>query len=114
VYAKISGLVVSGSDSNERIGGIHALNALIDFRGDDAGQKTTRFASYLRAVMRGMDTTAMVVAAKALGRLAKPGGTLTAELVEAEVKGALEWLQLERMENRSSRSSGSRCVTPRC
>lgn len=50
--------------------------------------------------MRGQDTTAMVVAAKALGRLAKPGGTLTAELVEAEVKGALEWLQLERLENR--------------
>ncbi|EAT84522.2 hypothetical protein SNOG_08246 [Parastagonospora nodorum SN15] len=96
----ISGLVKSGNDSNERIGGIHALNALIDFRGDDAGQKTTRFASYLRAVMNGQDTTAMVVAAKALGRLAKPGGTLTAELVEAEVKGALEWLQLERMENR--------------
>jgi FKBP12-rapamycin complex-associated protein len=91
---------VTGGDSNERIGGIHALNALIDFRGDDAGQKTTRFASYLRAVMRGQDTTAMVVAAKALGRLAKPGGTLTAELVEAEVKGALEWLQLERNENR--------------
>jgi FKBP12-rapamycin complex-associated protein len=50
--------------------------------------------------MRGQDTTAMVVAAKALGRLAKPGGTLTAELVEAEVKGALEWLQLERQETR--------------
>ncbi|OAL49589.1 ARM repeat-containing protein [Pyrenochaeta sp. DS3sAY3a] len=100
VYTKISGLIVTGSDSNERIGGIHALNALIDFRGDDAGQKTTRFASYLRAVMRGPDITAMVVAAKALGRLAKPGGTLTAELVEAEVKGALEWLQLERLENR--------------
>jgi FKBP12-rapamycin complex-associated protein len=50
--------------------------------------------------MRGQDITAMVVAAKALGRLAKPGGTLTAELVEAEVKGALEWLQLERLENR--------------
>ncbi|UPX14327.1 Non-specific serine/threonine protein kinase [Ascochyta rabiei] len=100
VYGKISSLIVGGSDSNERIGGIHALNALIDFRGDDAGTKTTRFASYLRAVMRGQDTTSMVVAAKALGRLAKPGGTLTAELVEAEVKGALEWLQLERLENR--------------
>ena len=91
---------MSGNDSNERIGGIHALNALIDFKGDDAGQKTTRFASYLRNVMRGSDTASMVVAARALGRLAKPGGTLTAELVEAEVKGALEWLQLERSENR--------------
>ncbi|ORY17763.1 armadillo-type protein [Clohesyomyces aquaticus] len=100
INQRISLLIVSGSDSNERIGGIHALNALIDFKGDDAGQKTTKFASYLRTVMRGTDTASMVVAARALGRLAKPGGTLTAELVEAEVKGALEWLQLERSENR--------------
>jgi FKBP12-rapamycin complex-associated protein len=100
VNARLSHLINNSNDSNERIGGVHALNALIDFRGDDAGQKTTRFASYLRAIMRGTDYAAMVVAARALGRLAKPGGTLTAELVEAEVKGALEWLQLERTENR--------------
>ncbi|KAF2115999.1 armadillo-type protein [Lophiotrema nucula] len=100
VNQQISLMIVSGNDANDRIGGIHALNALIDFKGDDAGQKTTRFASYLRNVMRGTDTASMVVAAKALGRLAKPGGTLTAELVEAEVKAALEWLQMERSENR--------------
>jgi FKBP12-rapamycin complex-associated protein len=97
---RISQLIVASNDSSERIGGIYALNSLIDFRGDDAGQKTTRFASYLRTVMRGTDNTAMVVAAKALGRLAKPGGTLTAEVVDAEVKVALEWLQMERSENR--------------
>lgn len=100
VNQRLSLLIVQGGDTNERIGGIHALNALIDFKGDDAGQKTTRFASYLRSILRGVDTTAMVPAAQALGRLAKPGGTLTAELVEAEVKGALEWLQLDRQENR--------------
>lgn len=103
VNLRISQLISASSassDSSERIGGIHALNALIDFRGDDAGQKTTRFASYLRTVMRGNDYVAMVVAAKALGRLTKPGGTLTAELVEAEVKTALEWLQLDRSESR--------------
>ncbi|KAF2687451.1 ARM repeat-containing protein [Lentithecium fluviatile CBS 122367] len=100
VTMRISQLIVNSSDSSERIGGIYALNSLIDFRGDDAGQKTTRFASYLRTVMRGTDNTAMVVAAKALGRLAKPGGTLTAEVVDAEVKVALEWLQMERSENR--------------
>ena len=91
MYGKISSLVVGGSDSNERIGGLHALNALVDFKGDDAGQKMTRFSSYLRTVMRGSDYAAMVVAARTLGRLAKPGGTLTAELVESEVKAALEW-----------------------
>lgn len=100
VNGRISSLISSGQDSNERIGGIHALTALIEFRGDDAGAKTTRYASFLRNVMRGSDHTSMFVAARAMGRLAQPGGTLTAELVEAEVKSALEWLQLERSENR--------------
>ncbi|KAF1987263.1 phosphatidylinositol 3-kinase tor2 [Aulographum hederae CBS 113979] len=100
ITTRISHLIVQGSESSERIGGIRALTALIDFKGDDAGQKTTRFASYLRNVLRGSDTAAMVVAASALGQLATPGGTLTAELVESEVKSALEWLQVERQENR--------------
>ena len=100
VNSRISFLVLSCTDTHERIGGIYALNSLIDFKGDDAGQKTTRFASSLRNVLRGADPLVMDVAARALGRLAKPGGTLTAELVEAEVKAALEWLQLERSENR--------------
>ena len=39
-------------------------------------------------------------AARALGRLAVPGGALTAELVESEVKSALEWLQSDRQESR--------------
>lgn len=42
----------------------------------------------------------MVLAAKTLGQLAAPGGTLTSELVESEVKQALEWLQIDRQENR--------------
>lgn len=50
--------------------------------------------------MRGNDKTAMVLAAKALGRLAVPGGSLTAELVESEVKSALEYLQTEQQDNR--------------
>ena len=42
----------------------------------------------------------MFVAAKTLGHLVTPGGTLTAEIVDAEVKFAMEWLQVERSENR--------------
>lgn len=42
----------------------------------------------------------MIIAARAMGHLANPSGTLTAELVEAEVKTALEHLQTERVENR--------------
>jgi len=99
VIQRISHLV-HGNDTNERLGGILALDSLIDFRGDDAGQKTTRFASFLRSTLRGNDTAAMIAAAKSLGRLAMPGGTITAELVEAEVKTALEHLSTERQENR--------------
>lgn len=43
---------------------------------------------------------AMVVAAKALGKLASPQNPLCAELVDAEVKVALEALQVERQEFR--------------
>ena len=84
----------------ERIGGIHALMSLIQFKGDDAAQKTTRFATILRNVMKGTDMNAMVVAARALGKLAQPQNPLSAELVDAEVKVALEALQVERQEFR--------------
>lgn len=100
INLRISQLIVHGNDSNEKIGGILALDHLIDFDGDDAAQKIARFASYLRSVMRSNDNAAMILAARSLGRLAVPGGSLTAELVESEVKSALEWLQSDRQESR--------------
>lgn len=92
--------MVTGSDANERIGGLLALDRLIDFDGSDAAQKTTRFAGYLRSALRSNDNVVLVYAARSLGRLAKPGGALTAELVESEIQSALEWLQSERQESR--------------
>lgn len=100
VNARMVSLILNGVDTHERTGGLYALNALIDFRGDDAAQKVTKFSNYIKRTLEGNDTSAMVVAAKCLGRLAIPGGALTAELVEAEVKHALEWLTSERNENR--------------
>ncbi|CAG7961711.1 unnamed protein product [Penicillium olsonii] len=100
VSQRIAQLVVNGSDANERIGGLLALDRLIDFDGVDAAQKTTRFASYLRSALRSNENVVLVYAARSLGRLAKPGGALTAELVESEIQSALEWLQSERQESR--------------
>ncbi|KAI4086955.1 MAG: hypothetical protein LQ339_008975 [Xanthoria mediterranea] len=97
---RLGQLVVNSSDPNEKIGGILAVEKLIDFDGDDAAQKTTRFAGYLRAGLRANDNNVLLYAARALGHLAVPGGALTAELVESEVKSALEWLQSDRQENR--------------
>ncbi|KAL3477332.1 armadillo-type protein [Aspergillus californicus] len=98
ISQRIAQLVVTGGDVNERIGGLLALDRLIDFGGGgvDAAQKTTRFASYLRSALRSNDDIILVHAARSLGRLAKPGGALTAELVESEIQSALEWLQSER------------------
>ncbi|KAK0251290.1 phosphatidylinositol kinase- protein kinase tor1 [Friedmanniomyces endolithicus] len=100
INRRIHALVLNGVDTHERTGGLYALNALIDFKGDDAALKVTKFSTYIRRTLDGNDTSAMVVAAKCLGRLAAPGGALTAELVEAEVKHALELLTSERNENR--------------
>lgn len=79
---------------------MYALNVLIDFKADDAAQKTTRFSSALRSILRGTDLAAMIPAARVLGRLATPGNPLTAELVDSEVKSSLESLQAERQEHR--------------
>lgn len=92
--------MVASNDVSEKIGGILAVEALIRFDGDDAAQKTARLLGFLRAGLRSNDNNVLHYASQALGHLAVPGGALTAELVESEVKSALEWLQSERQESR--------------
>ncbi|KAG0649662.1 Serine threonine-kinase tor2 [Hyphodiscus hymeniophilus] len=98
--ARITQLISHGNDPADRLGGIHALDALIDFDGVDVAQKTTRFTQSLRTVLRGKDLVPMQAAAVALGKICRPGGSLISELVESEVKTALEWLQSDRVEER--------------
>ncbi|KAH8808527.1 armadillo-type protein [Xylogone sp. PMI_703] len=100
VNGKVTQLINHGNDPADRLGGIHALDALIDFDGVDAAVKTTRFTQSLRTVLRGKDLASMQPAAVALGKLCRPGGSLISELVESEVKTALEWLQSDRVEER--------------
>ena len=100
VNSKITGLISHGNDTADRLGGIHALDALIDFEGVDVAQKITRFTQSLRTVLRGKDLNSMQPAAVALGKICRPGGALISELVESEVKTALEWLQSDRVEER--------------
>ncbi|KAL9017036.1 MAG: hypothetical protein Q9185_005638 [Variospora sp. 1 TL-2023] len=93
VNHRLGQFIVNSSDPSEKIGGILAVEQLINFDCDDAAQKTTRFAGYLRAALRSNDNNVLIYAARALGRLAVPGGALTAELVESEVQSAVEWLR---------------------
>ncbi|KAI9091315.1 armadillo-type protein [Phlyctochytrium arcticum] len=92
--------LIHSTDNNDKIGGILAIDKLIEFDGEENTTKVTRFANYLRIVLPGTDPQITVLATKALGRLALSGGTLTAEFVEFEVKRALEWLQGDRHEAR--------------
>ena len=110
------------SSADDKLGGVMAIEALIDLNAEE-NTKLTRFANYLRLVLPTNDVPTMVAAAKALGihtpfplpspllafvigtddyagRLATPGGTLTSDLIEFEVKRALEWLSSDRHESR--------------
>lgn len=69
------------------------LDKLLDWDGEEDPTKLTRFANYLRSVLPSNDPLITEAASKALGRLALPGGALTSEFVEFEVKKAFEWLQ---------------------
>jgi len=99
-FSRAQSLVVTGTETAERTGGIYALSAIVDLGKGELASKTTKVVSALRSVLRGSDLTAMVAAAIAMGKLAAPGGALTAELVDAEVKVALESLQVDRVESR--------------
>lgn len=93
VANKISNLIIQSQDPNDKIGGVLALDKLIDCDAIDAAQKASKFSNYLRAALRSNDPGVLEKAAQSLGHLARPGGAYTAELVEAEMTSAFEWLQ---------------------
>ena len=92
--------LVQSQDTCDKLGGIEAIDELIDVSSDDDEITIIRFANYLRNffVQPATARSAMVRASKALGHLARAGGTLTTDFVDFEVKRALEWLQGERHE----------------
>ncbi len=93
VQAKISNLLQSDS-SIDKLGGIYALDAFVDFEGVDATVKYTRFASALTRLMAGKDINCMQPAAVVIGKLCRPGGgSLVSSLVDTNVQLALEFLQ---------------------
>ncbi|KAJ3130914.1 phosphatidylinositol kinase- protein kinase tor1 [Physocladia obscura] len=85
--------LINSQDIFHKMAGVLVIDSLIDFPSEENSVQTTRFANYLRIVLPGSDPQISILASKALGRLAQPGGALIAEFVEFEVKRALEWLQ---------------------
>ncbi|EDO18004.1 hypothetical protein Kpol_1054p51, partial [Vanderwaltozyma polyspora DSM 70294] len=97
--------LIHGSDVNEKIGGILAVDTLIGFyvHTEELPNQTSRLANYLRVLIPSNDIEVMRLAATTLGKLAIPGGTLTSDFVEFEVKTCIEWLTTSP-ENSSSSS----------
>lgn len=93
-------LVQRGNNTYERTGGLFAVDRLIDFKGEDAGNKATRFRTHIHTIMSGSDRNAMRVASAVLRHLVKSSGPLASTIVDAEEKAALESLQVERNEDR--------------
>ena len=87
--------MVQSPDPHDKVGGILALDRLIDCDAVDAASKVSKYSNYLRAALRSNDALVLDHASRALGHLARPGGAYTAELVEAEMTSAFEWLQPE-------------------
>lgn len=92
--------MVSGSDINEKKGGILAIVCLIGADVGNFNTRTIRFANYLRNLLPSSDVGVMELAAKTVGKLALVSGTYTAEYVEFEVKRAFEWFSGDRNENK--------------
>lgn len=93
--------LVNSTLIQEKIGGIMAVDCLLDIDfAENAGTKVVRLANYLRLGLASNDPTLMTLSSKALGRLARASGTLTAEFVENQTKKALELLQGDRSESR--------------
>eukprot|EP00736_Rhodelphis_marinus_P007859 Rmarinus@m.12108 len=93
--------LVHSSEAHDRMGGLIAIDELIDLDCEENATKITRFANYLRMILpNAHDRATLERASRALGHLARAGGTLTADFVEFEVKRSLEWLQGDRYELR--------------
>ncbi len=94
--------LANSAENHEKLGGILVINELIDIPVKENETKIIRFANCLRGVFPSptADPDTLKLASKALGHLARAGGTMTADFVEFEVTRALEWLQNERIESR--------------
>ncbi|TID15752.1 hypothetical protein CANINC_004281 [Pichia inconspicua] len=107
--------LVNSNNITEQLGGIDAINSLIELlmpssnnltlqqinpTTDENSNVVTRYASYLRKLLFSNNIMVMKHATSTLGKLAIPGLTMTAEFVDFEIKRSLEWLLTEKVETK--------------
>ncbi|KAG7693019.1 hypothetical protein KL933_004170 [Ogataea haglerorum] len=104
--------LINSSSVSQQLGGIEAINALVELISsslprigassttEENSNMIARYANYLRRLITSNDLAVMRQATKTLGKLAIPGGSLTGDFVEFEVKRSIEWLVAEKVENK--------------
>ncbi|BBN14806.1 serine/threonine-protein kinase mTOR [Marchantia polymorpha subsp. ruderalis] len=93
LYEQLSRLVES-NEVADNLQAIQIINELIDVRLGETATKIAKFADHLKMIFEEkQDPEVMKAASIALGHLARVGGALTADVVEYQVRRALEWLQ---------------------
>ena len=106
--------LLHGKETSEKLGGIAALNALIDFDsgvGEENATKTARFSNYLSSLILLNDLVIMKQSTKTLGKLATPGGALTGDFVDSEAKRAMEWLLSDNKQHENRRHAAILIIT---
>eukprot|EP00850_Spirogloea_muscicola_P011604 SM000072S21238 [mRNA] locus=s72:583526:601430:+ [translate_table: standard] len=87
------GALVDSPDALDNLGAVRAIQQLIALKLGEDATKISRFASSLRTIFEEkQDPDVLLAATAALGLLARTGGALTADVVEFQVKQALDWL----------------------
>ena len=88
-----------------KVGGIAAIDRLIDVSMEENEPKIILFANGLRMFFTKpcASSQPLADAARALGHLARVGGSLAADMVDFEVVRALEWLQGEGHQQQTQR-----------
>lgn len=106
--------LLHGEKTSEILGGIAALNALIEFDsgvGKENAGKTARFSNYLGSLILSNDLVIMKQAIRTLGKLATLGGNLTGDFVDFEAKRAIEWLQSDSKQHENRRHAAILIIT---
>jgi len=87
--------LVSSSENHEKLGGIAAIDELMEVPCEDNETKIIRFANHLRMIFQqpAVDTQVLIQASRVLGHLVRAGGSVTADFIEFELKRTLDWLQ---------------------
>ncbi|KZT27933.1 phosphatidylinositol 3-kinase [Neolentinus lepideus HHB14362 ss-1] len=93
--------LVHGQNNWEKLGGITAIDHLLDIEGEDIESRRNlfRFYNYVKFLLPNSDINVMLAASKTLGQIAEIGGAAFGErFMEFEVSAAIELLQSDKQE----------------